>query len=211
MVVAAALLAVFGLTAQIARQHLATALDERLRASVDSFRAGPAGRVSVPEQLPAEATRWLSAQAFASDEVVAVHPVGGDVVSSTGGLDLGDLPHPDELLNADRTRWWDLSTRAGPVRALTVPLLLAGHRIGTLVAAVSRAPVDATLRALLSAIAWASAVGLVFATLLAFAAVRRTLGPLLRMSRQVDEIQSSGDLARRVGPAGPRDEVGRLA
>ena len=31
------------------------------------------------------------------------------------------------------------------------------------------------------------------------------------MSRQVDEIQSSGDLARRVGPAGPRDEVGRLA
>ena len=211
MVVAAALLAVFGLTAQIARQHLATALDERLRASVDSFRAGPAGRVSVPEQLPAEATRWLSAQAFASDEVVAVHPVGGDVVSSTGGLDLGDLPHPDELLNADRTRWWDLSTRAGPVRALTVPLLLGGHRIGTLVAAVSRAPVDATLRALLSAIAWASAVGLVFATLLAFAAVRRTLGPLLRMSRQVDEIQSSGDLARRVGPAGPRDEVGRLA
>ena len=208
MVVAAALLAVFGLTTQIARHHLAAALDERLRASVDSFRAGPAGRVTAPGQLPAEATRWLSAQAFASDEVVAVHPVGGDVLTSTGGLDLRDLP-PD-LLNADRTRWWDLSTRDGPVRALTVPLLLGGRRIGTLVAAASRVPVDATLRALLSSIAWASAVGLAFATLLAFGAVRRTLGPLLRMSRQVDEIHAAGDLTRRVGPLGPRDEVGRL-
>ncbi len=211
MVVAAALLTVFGLTAQIARQHLAAALDARLRAGVDSFRAGPAGRVAAADQLPTEAARWLSAQAFSSDEVVAVHPVGGDVVTSTGGLDLHDLPHPTDLLDADRTRWWDLSTRAGPVRALTVPLLLDGRRIGTLIAAASRTPVEATLRALLSSIAWASAVGLVFATLLAFVAVRRTLGPLLRMSRQVDEIHASGDLARRVGPPGPRDEVGRLA
>src|SRR5205814_8934908 len=102
------------------------------------------------------------------------------------------------------------STRDGPVRALTVPLLLGGRRIGTLVAAASRVPVDATLRALLSSIAWASAVGLAFAMLLAFGAVRRTLGPLLRMSRQVDEIHAAGDLTRRLGPLGPRDEAGRL-
>jgi two-component system OmpR family sensor kinase len=140
-----------------------------------------------------------------------VHTVGGDVVTSTGGLDLRDLPQAAELLNAGETRWWDLQSRRGPVRALTVPLLLDGRLIGTLVVAASRAAVDTTLRALLSAIGWASGVGLIFATVLAFAAVRRALRPLLRMSRQVDEIHASGDLTRRVGPPGPRDEVGRLA
>jgi signal transduction histidine kinase len=211
MVVAAALLAVFGLTAQVTRHHLATALDQRIRASVDSFRDGPAARVTDPGQLSGEAARWLSAQALANDEVVAVHTVDGDVVTSTGGLDLRELPRAAELLTADRTRWWELSTRHGVVRALTVPLLLDGRLIGTLVVAASRAAVDATLRALLSSIGWASGFGLVFATVLAFAAVRRTLRPLLRMSRQVDGIHASGDLTRRVGPPGPRDEVGRLA
>jgi signal transduction histidine kinase len=211
MVVASALLAVFGLTAQVTRHHLATALDGRIRASVDSFRDGPAGRVTDPGQLSGEAARWLSAQALANDEVVAVHTVDGDVLTSTGGLDLRELPRAGELLTADRTRWWDLPTRHGVVRALTVPLLLGGRLIGTLVVAASRAAVDGTLRALLSSIGWASGFGLVFATVLAFAAVRRTLRPLLRMSRQVDGIHASGDLTRRVGPPGPRDEVGRLA
>src|SRR3989442_6490236 len=108
MVVAAALLAVFGLTAQISRQHLAAALNERLRASVDSFGDGPAGRISDPGKLAAEAARWLSAQAFASDEVAAVHTIGGEVLTSTGGLDLHDLPRAAELLGSAQTRWWDL-------------------------------------------------------------------------------------------------------
>ena len=211
MVVAAALLAVFGLTAQVTRHHLATALDARIRASVDSFRAGPAGRVTEPGQLSAEAARWLSAQALGNDEVVAVHTVDGDVLTSTGGLDLRDLPRTGDLLTADTTRWWDLRTPHGAVRALTVPLLLSGRVVGTLLVAASRAAVDATLRALLSSVGWASGFGLVFATVLAFAAVRRTLRPLLRMSREVDGIEASGDLTRRVALPGPRDEVGRLA
>jgi two-component system OmpR family sensor kinase len=211
MVVAAALLAVVGLTAQISRQHLAAALDARLRASVDSFRGGPAARVGSADQLSGEAARWLSTQALAGDEVVAVRTAGGAVLTSTGGLDLRDIPQAARLLDADATRWWDLPSPHGPVRALTVPLLLAGQRIGTLVVAASRASVDATLRALLSSIGWASGFGLLFATVLAVAAVRRALGPLLRMSRQVDAIHASGDLTRRVAPPGPRDEVGRLA
>jgi signal transduction histidine kinase len=211
MVVAAALLAVFGLTAQVTRHHLAAALDARIRASVDSFRAGPAGRVTDPGQLSTEAARWLSAQALGNDEVVAVHTADGDVLTSTGGLDLRDLPQTGELLTAHTTRWWDLRTPRGAVRALTVPLLLGGRVVGTLLVAASRAAVDATLRALLSSIGWASGFGLVFAAVLAFAAVRRALRPLLRMSREVDGIGVGGDLVRRVSQPGPRDEVGRLA
>src|SRR5918912_4040865 len=86
IVVATALLVVAGLTVQITRHHLATALDQRLRANADSFRNGPAHRVTAADQLPGEAARWLAAQAFAPDEVVAVRTSGGDVRTSAGGL-----------------------------------------------------------------------------------------------------------------------------
>ena len=92
-----------------------------------------------------------------------------------------------------------------------MPLGFGGRQIGTLLAAGSRSGIDATIRALTSAVARASALGLLFAAVLAFVGVRRTLGPLLRMSRDVDAIHVSGDLTRRVQLAGPRDEVGRLA
>src|SRR4051812_4394934 len=204
MVVAAALLVVVGLTAQIARHHLATALDQRLRANADAFRDGPAHRVTGADTLAAESARWLAAQAFAPDEVVAVRTVTGEVHATTGGLDLRTVPRAADLLGTDRSRWWDVPGPQGTVvRALTVPLSLHGNRIGTLVAAASRAPLDATLHALLASVGWASGFGLAFATLLAFAAVRRTLGPLLRMSRQVEAVHATGDLSRRVGPPGP--------
>src|SRR5919201_6363594 len=81
MVVAAALLVVAGLTVQITRHHLATALDQRLRANADSFRNGPAHRVTAADQLPGEAARWLAAQAFAPDEAVAGRTSGGGVLT----------------------------------------------------------------------------------------------------------------------------------
>ncbi|GII20966.1 sensor histidine kinase [Planosporangium mesophilum] len=210
MVVAAALLVVAGLTVQITRHHLSESLDQRLRASADSFRNGPARRVGGPGQLADEAARWLSAQAFDAHELVAVRTADGEVLTSTGGLELSALPRATELLTAGVSRWWELGSGPEAIRALTVPLTLDGTQLGTLVVAASRAPVEASLHALLSPIGWASALGLGFATLLAFAAVRRTLGPLLRMSRQVDAIHATADLSRRVGPIGPRDEVGRL-
>jgi signal transduction histidine kinase len=211
MVVAATLLVVTGLTVQIARHHLSAALDEHLRASADSFRNGPARRITTEDQLADESAGWLAARAVASDEVVAVRTAGGEVLTTTGGLDLRDLPEALDLLTDDRSHWRNLHTPAGTVRVLTVPLYLAGRQVGTLVAAARRGPVDAALHTIVSSIAWAGALGLVFATFLAFAAVRRTLGPLLRMSRQVDAVHESGDLSRRVGPVGPADEVGRLA
>jgi len=211
VVVAAALLVVAGLTVQVTRHQLSGALDQRLRASADSFRNGPAHRVSAPDQLAGETARWLSARAVAGDEVVAVRTVDGEVLSTAGGLDLHDIPQAADLMGATESRWWELRTETGPVRALTVPLAIEGRQVGTLVAAARRTSVDAALRTLVSSIAWASGLSLVFATLLAFVAVRRTLGPLVRISRQVDAVHATGDLTRRVGPPGPLDEVGRLA
>jgi two-component system, OmpR family, sensor kinase len=209
MVVAAALLVVTGLLLQISRHHLSTALDQRLRATADSFRTGPAHRITAPDTLAVEATNWLAARAVSSDEVVAVRIIGGDVLTTTGGLDLEAIP--PEVLDSAQSRWWNLASGRRTVRALTVALSLNGRHVGTLVVAAGRAPVDTTLRTLAFAAGWAGGLGLLFATVLVFLAVRRTLAPLLQMSRQVDEVDATGDLSRRVGPLDPRDEVGRLA
>src|SRR5205085_1339193 len=64
---------------------------------------------------------------------------------------------------------------------------------------------------LLKGIGAASAIGLVFATTLGLFAVRRTLRPLEEMSHEVESIQETDDLSKRLSGRGPRDEVGRLA
>jgi two-component system OmpR family sensor kinase len=209
LLVAATLLVVAALAAQLTRSSLTSALDDRLEAVVESFRGGPGSRVADEVQLFEESQRWLAATSFPEDQVVAVRV--GKQVRSSGGIDLGAIEGIDRILVAGTSRWWDVDSDRGPIRALTVPLLLDRNRVGTLVAAASRGTEESTLTALVWGMGWASALGLLFATALGVLTVRRTLRPLRRMAAEVDAIQRTGDLSRRVGSEGPKDEVGRLA
>lgn len=211
VLVTATLLVVAGLAIHLTRTHLRRELDLRLSAAVESFQEGPARRVQKPEDLAGEARKWLAAQAFPEEQVAAVRTAQGEVLSSSGGIDLRRVPGSLDLLTSRRSRWREVDSPFGPIRALTVPLTIGGEQAGTLVVAASRSRAQATLSALLSGIAWASGIGLAFAALLGFAAVHRTLRPLQRMSAAVDAIQATGDLSRRVSLPGPADEVGRLA
>jgi two-component system OmpR family sensor kinase len=116
------------------------------------------------------------------------------------------------LLQSTRARWSRMETTGGtPLRALSVPILLDGVPIGTIVAVASQMTVDDTVGALLSGIAWAATVGLVLSAVIGLAVIRRTLRPLERMAADIKAVQDADDLSRRVGEAGPRDEVGRVA
>ena len=211
LLVAATVLVVAGATARLTRQHLTEALDRRLTAAASSFRDGPASRVTSPADLTGAARTWLATQPHSRDEVVAVRTAGGEVLATSGGLDLADVERASELLAAGDARWWNVDGGDHGVRALTVPLVLDGRPAGTLLAAASRRGLDETVGHLLSAIAWASAAGIVFAVGLAFVAVRRTLRPLQRMAAEIDSIRPTGELPRAVAVDSPADEVGRVA
>ena len=89
--------------------------------------------------------------------------------------------------------------------------MIGDSQVGTLVVGAEETRLESTLSNLLSGVTWAGLIGLAFATFLGYASVRRTLRPLGRMSAEVDDIQQTGDLSRRVRrPDGPPDEVVRL-
>lgn len=215
LLVAATVLVVAGVAVRLMRDDLGASLDRRLSSAATSFRQGPAGRVTTGEQLAAEARRWLAVQAHARDEVIAVRTPGGAVLSTSGGLDLDGVARTDDLLAATEARWWRVSgpDGAGDIRALTVPLVLAGEAQGTLLVAASTTNLERTVDNLLSAVAWASGLGLAFAVALAFVSVRRTLGPLTRMAAEIDAIEPRGELPTRLATTvdAPSDEVGRVA
>ncbi|HEX6312377.1 MAG TPA: HAMP domain-containing sensor histidine kinase [Acidimicrobiia bacterium] len=211
LLLAAALLVAAGLTYRQTRSQLTRQLDRRLSAAVSSFEEGPAQTVASPEQLGDQARAWLAAQAFPSDQVVAVRTDAGEVITTSGGLRLRDIDRNRQLLTTTTSRWWDLEGEHGRVRAVTVPLVLGGEPAGTIVAAASQADVDDTLSTMLSSVALSSGIALVVVSALAFAAVRRTLRPLARMAGEVQAIEVSGDHSQRVTHDGPADEVGRLA
>ena len=208
---AATVLVVAGVTARLTRQHLSEALDRRLSAAADSFRDGPAGRVSGPPELAGAARGWLATQPHSGDEVIAIRTATGEILATSGGLDLAGMERASELLAADEPRWWNVEGGDHGVRALTVPLVLDGRPAGTLLAAASRRGLDETVGHLLSAIAWASGAGIAFAVALAFVAVRRTLRPLRRMVAEIDSIRPTGELPAAVAVDTPADEVGQVA
>jgi len=215
LLVAATVLVVAGVAVRLMRDDLGSSLDRRLDSAAASFRDGPAARVTDPGQLASEARRWLAVQAHGSDEVIAVRTADGDILSTSGGVDLGAVDRRDDLLAATRPRWWTVAgpDGAGRLRALTVPLVLGGRPIGTLLVAATTAAVDRTVDHLLSAVAWASGLGLAFAIALAFLSVRRTLRPLSRMTAEIDAIEPRGELPSHLAAAvdAPGDEVGRVA
>ena len=97
------------------------------------------------------------------------------------------------------------------MRGYTVPLHDGSRQAGTLALLAYRGSAQRAVSAVLTAIGWASALGILFATLLGLTVVRRSLRPLGRIARQIEAVESAGELSRRIEHAGADDEVGRQA
>jgi signal transduction histidine kinase len=211
LLLAATLTFVIGLTLRLVHVYLTRELDSRLLATVTEFRTGPARFVTHPGDLDREASTWLAVHAFAPDETVAVRTADGLVLTTAGGIDLRGVAGARDLLLAEATRWDTLQGPQGPVRMVAVPLSVQGSQVGTLVVAASKTSDSMMIQALAWRIITASLAGLLLALVAGYSAVRRSVHPLWRMLEQVEAIQATGDLRRRLGRTGVQNEVGRLA
>lgn len=222
LLVTATLVVVAGLAIQFTRSQVTGGDDKALFAVVQSFNS------VVPKQLnadlaagqdqatafPEEARKWLSDQALPEGEGAAVLISASQTLLSQG-LDIKDsLPAATlrQLLTSDHDTWFSVKGNHGTVRVYRELVSQAGTPVATVLVSASESQIIThNLGPLLKDIGLASLIGLVFATLLGLIAVRRTLRPLARMSRDVESISETDDLSKRVSGAGPLDEVGRLA
>lgn len=227
MIVAATLLVSAGLALQFTRDQVVSQLNQSLLASQRSFQASVPPKVnalvaqgaSPVDALAGVAKQWLLADPLPDGQGAYVQVRGSDaVLAQTVNFQLP--PAARSIFQATKGSWFTLPAPNGAsTRYLRSPVVLdrpAGSasptQVGTLVLAASQSLViNRSVHSLLKDIGLASAIGLVFATLLGILAVRRTLRPLKQMSREVESIQETDDLSKRLGDAGPADEVGRLA
>ncbi|MGH2755487.1 MAG: ATP-binding protein [Actinomycetota bacterium] len=209
LLVAATLLVVGAIVMHLTRDHLQRELEVQLSSAANSFQAGPAREIRTESDVARASRDWLASRSISEEQYAAVRTSEGQVLL-TGGIDLRSVRDGRRLLQADTSRWWTIEGPDAPIRALTVPLLLGESQVGTLVVGAEQTRLEETLSTLLSGVTWASLIGLAFAAFLGFASMRRTLRPLGRMADEVDDIQRTGDLSRRVAPEGPPDEVVRL-
>jgi two-component system, OmpR family, sensor kinase len=212
LIVTATLLVVAGLAYDLTRHQLASDLDTQLTSTVASYeRATTLNKVQTSAQLMHLTRHWLHEQVVPAGGAIAFRSPEGPIMSATGSIDLSSIAGGSLLLHSLTASLTDVKAGTTSLRAMVVPLSVGGKPAGTLVVADSIADAKRGLSALLFGIGWATALGVVLATLLGFFAIRRILQPLKRVSKSAEDIEATGDLSRRVGVTGPPDEVGRLA
>jgi len=96
------------------------------------------------------------------------------------------------------------------VRIMATPLFLKNRTL-LLEIAQSLRPIEDTMHHVRLALLGGASAGLLLSVLLGAFLVQRALAPVEQITRTASNIGESSDLSRRVGYAGPADEIGRLA
>ncbi|TMC08424.1 MAG: HAMP domain-containing protein [Chloroflexi bacterium] len=125
----------------------------------------------------------------------------------------GDVAIQATMANAAATPGQPVTThdpRAGDLRLVAIPVDQDGRRIADVSIAVPLGGVQSALGAPLGPLLIGNALLVVLGAILAHAVIGRALAPVRDITRTAAVI-TDGDLSRRIGYRGPRDEVGNLA
>ncbi|HSR23557.1 MAG TPA: HAMP domain-containing sensor histidine kinase [Candidatus Eisenbacteria bacterium] len=98
----------------------------------------------------------------------------------------------------------------GDLRVAAIPIVQDGHEVGEFRVALPLSGVQASVADHLAPLLIGNAALIALGGLLAYAVTGHALAPVRRITATAGCI-SEGDLSRRIGHRGPRDEVGRLA
>lgn len=152
---------------------------------------------------------------FASPGIyIQLIDAGGNVVVKSDNLGRQMLPVSPPLIEKGFKGIADIETVAAgdnaSVRIMATPLFLKDRTL-LLEIAQSLRPIEDTLNNVRLALLAGISLALLLSVLLGAFLVQRALAPVEQITRTASSIGESSDLSRRVGYAGPVDEVGRLA
>ncbi len=181
----------------------------RVHGTFDSEVAqGPLDHSAIHSRLP-------PVHEFSSPGIyIQVIDAGGNIVARSNNLVGQELPASPQLLGKGVRGETAIQTlEAGNdarVRIMISPLHIIDQTF-VLEVAQSLKPADETLRRLRLALIIGIVLALLLTTAMGNILVRRALAPVGRITHTARGIEEGSHLDRRVGYAGPRDEIGELA
>jgi two-component system OmpR family sensor kinase len=194
---------------------LQPAQDQLLASKANPLASARALRASAP---PSDSPRRPLAQFLNNlaegDVLIAVRETDGQIIERSSNLEGTDLPLSDDALAAARdwrSLYEDVAVQETRLRLYTTPVIAGGQLMGFVQAARSTRQVEETLAGLRDALLVGNTVLVLLAAVVGWFLAGRSLEPVRRIARTADQIESSGQIDRRVWYQGPRDDLGELA
>jgi signal transduction histidine kinase len=203
-----------GLLHRVGLNRLDEQVDRELNQAADDFRSqvraagdlDQAGGTTLATLLE----QFLATRAARSDEAFLAIVAGRPYATSPSPqLALGQLEQVSTWAQATESQLGDFDSPAGPVRYLSVPVVLAGRPIGALVIVELLEPRRAAIESTVVSISIITALVLLASTVLAWGAAGRALKPVGDLASGVRSISDGDDLDTRL-PVTTHDELGRL-
>jgi two-component system OmpR family sensor kinase len=186
------------------------AVDRELALEARQYQTEVAG-ASTQTELGQRANAFLAADVDSGRGFSAVYRVrleDGTVLSNSGDSHLLDALAAARVQPGVPTTVH--SAAVGDVRVAVIPIVEDGRPVGEFRIALPLTGVQATVGAHLTPLLVGNALLIALGGILAYAVTGHALAPVRRITATAACI-SEGDLSRRIGYRGPRDEVGRLA
>jgi two-component system OmpR family sensor kinase len=142
--------------------------------------------------------------------VLSMQTQSGSVVSNSEDVRPEDLSASADLLASGTRFLTDAQLGGGSYRVAGTPIVLQGEEVGAVEIAGSLSDIQGTLSRLLLLLAVGGALGCVAVGLGSWFVLGGALDPVRRITRTAAAI-SREDLSKRIGYAGPDDEIGELA
>ena len=195
---------------------LQPARDEPLASKASSVAAALARRP--PQQGRGEPRRNLLPQFLNTlaegDMSIMVRERDGDPIERSTNLGETDLPLSAAALaaaRAGRSLFESVSVDGVSLRMYTTSYLVNGELAGLVHVARPTRQFDETLASLRDALLVGDTILVLLGALAGWFLAGRSLEPVRRITGTAEEIESSGELDRRVFYRGPRDELGELS
>lgn len=195
-------IAIYGLVKVMLVDQMDLALDQTARQIISSTSVNSVGDLQVIELPSLDVTSTIFVQVW--DENMTLKVTSPNIINLKSPLD-------SKGLRAIRPAFRDSQVNQASLRVLSVPLEVAGKRVGVLQVGQNRYFIDLTLRSLLLVLGGAAVLFMSIAAIAGWLLTGQVLAPLEKVTEAALRITNADDLSRRLpNPDHTRNEIGIL-